>query len=49
MLISAARSAAEITLLRRELDRCEKSFRALRARNDFSPFGPRFARPKRRN
>jgi hypothetical protein len=29
------------SLKKRELDRCEKSFRA---RNDFSPFGPRFTR-----
>jgi hypothetical protein len=36
-------------LIGRELDRCERSFCALRAQNDLSPFGPRSARPKWRN
>jgi hypothetical protein len=31
------------------IDRCEKSFRARSARNDFSLFGLRFARPKQQN
>jgi Uma2 family endonuclease len=31
------------------VDRCEKSFCALRTRNDFSPLGPRGARPQWRN